>query len=325
IVELCSRSVRLIQRALWALTYCQKKEYCFDSLYAMGRISMAKRHLRLISPATINRTVAPRRPPNRNLRTREYLTEAEVERLMKAATRTRWGHRDSSMVLVAYRHGLRAAELVDLRWDQVDFRTATLHVRRVKQGTPSTHPTYEGLTGCSELTTGPFPRIGLSRYDVLSLRLGGGKETAQQSGSQHSKNATPQDGEVPQCAKGDSPSQFPRCRQRNKSRAAHPRTRRSAGAPDSELGGTQGHQLVARRAGASVRGDAGELNPHLRGQVWYAVPLRKRCIPRGGHAQRTTGICRIPSAAGQIPATGWNSPRSPLEDRRCDHHRRQGH
>ena len=44
------------------------------------------------------------------------------------------------MILVAYRHGLRAAELVDLRWDQVEFRTANLHVRRVKQGTPSTHP-----------------------------------------------------------------------------------------------------------------------------------------------------------------------------------------
>ena len=44
------------------------------------------------------------------------------------------------MVLVAYRHGLRASELTDLRWDQVDMRTATLHVRRVKQGTPSTHP-----------------------------------------------------------------------------------------------------------------------------------------------------------------------------------------
>jgi len=44
------------------------------------------------------------------------------------------------MVLVAYRHGLRAAELVNLRWDQVDFKTATLHVRRVKAGTPSVHP-----------------------------------------------------------------------------------------------------------------------------------------------------------------------------------------
>src|SRR5262245_60102823 len=101
---------------------------------------MAKRRLRLIPPATVNRTVAARRPPNRDLRTREYLTEAEVERLMAAARKNRWGHRDTTMFLVAYRHGLRASELVDLRWDQVDFRTATLHVRRVKQGTPSTHP-----------------------------------------------------------------------------------------------------------------------------------------------------------------------------------------
>ena len=44
------------------------------------------------------------------------------------------------MILVAYRHGLRASEVVDLRWDQIEFRTANLHVRRVKQGTPSTHP-----------------------------------------------------------------------------------------------------------------------------------------------------------------------------------------
>ena len=101
---------------------------------------MAKRHLRLVTPATVNRTVTPRRRRNGDLRTREYLTESEVERLMKAATGNRHGHRDVTMILVAYRHGLRVSELVDLRWDQVDFRTATLHVRRVKQGTPSTHP-----------------------------------------------------------------------------------------------------------------------------------------------------------------------------------------
>jgi type 1 fimbriae regulatory protein FimB/type 1 fimbriae regulatory protein FimE len=44
------------------------------------------------------------------------------------------------MILVAFRHGLRAAEVCDLRWDQVDFNGAVLHVRRVKNGTPSTHP-----------------------------------------------------------------------------------------------------------------------------------------------------------------------------------------
>jgi len=101
---------------------------------------MAKTPLRLVTPATVNRTVLPTRRPNRDLRTREYLTEGEVEKLMEAAKRNRYGHRDATMVLVAYRHGLRAAELVDLRWEQVDFKTATLHVRRVKQGTPSTHP-----------------------------------------------------------------------------------------------------------------------------------------------------------------------------------------
>jgi integrase len=104
------------------------------------RETMAKRHLRLVTSAAVNRTVRPKRPPNADLRTREYLTEAEVERLMNAARRNRWGHRDATMVLVAYRHGLRSSEVADLRWEQVDFRTATLHVRRVKQGTPSTHP-----------------------------------------------------------------------------------------------------------------------------------------------------------------------------------------
>jgi integrase len=101
---------------------------------------MVKRHLRLVSPATVNRTVAPRRLPNADLRTREYLTEREVERLLKAVAKNRWGHRDATMLLVAYRHGLRSSELVDLRWDQIEFRTASLHVRRAKQGTPSTHP-----------------------------------------------------------------------------------------------------------------------------------------------------------------------------------------
>jgi integrase len=101
---------------------------------------MVKRHLRLVSPAAVKRTVGPRRRPNRDLRTREYLTENEVERLMETAKGNRWGHRNATMILVAYRHGLRASEVADLRWDQIEFRSATLHVRRVKQGTPSTHP-----------------------------------------------------------------------------------------------------------------------------------------------------------------------------------------
>ena len=59
--------------------------------------------------------------------------------MLKGIKGNRWAQRDVTMILVAYRHGLMASELVDLRWDQVDFATATLHVRRVKQGSPSTH------------------------------------------------------------------------------------------------------------------------------------------------------------------------------------------
>jgi type 1 fimbriae regulatory protein FimB/type 1 fimbriae regulatory protein FimE len=101
---------------------------------------MAKSHLRVVAPTTVNRTVAPGRKPNSAYRKREHLTETEVEKLIEAAKTNRWGHRDATMVLVAYRHGLRASELVDLRWDQIDFPTALLHVRRVKRGTPATHP-----------------------------------------------------------------------------------------------------------------------------------------------------------------------------------------
>jgi integrase len=99
--------------------------------------------LKLVASRTEKRTVAPKRRRNGDLRTREYLTEREVEKLIEAAKENRWGHRDSTMVLIAFRHGLRAAELIDLRWEQIDLKGALLHVRRVKQGTPATHP----LTG----------------------------------------------------------------------------------------------------------------------------------------------------------------------------------
>ena len=97
--------------------------------------------LKLVAPHSEKRTVG--RKANAKYRTREHLTEAEVERLIEAAKDNRYGHRDATMVLVAFRHGLRASELVDLRWEQVDLKSGILHVRRVKQGSPATHP----LTG----------------------------------------------------------------------------------------------------------------------------------------------------------------------------------
>jgi integrase len=94
----------------------------------------------MIAPAIVNRTV---RRPNAELRTREHLTTGEVEKLIDAVSSNRQGQRDALMVLLAFRHGLRAAEVCDLRWEQIDFAAATLHVRRIKHGTPATHP----LTG----------------------------------------------------------------------------------------------------------------------------------------------------------------------------------
>jgi integrase len=104
---------------------------------------MPKPRLKLVVPGIKKRTVTPKRAKNSDLRTREYLTGHEIKALMTAARQNRYGHRDATLILIAFRHGLRASELVDLRWDQVDFQRAVLHVRRAKQGTPSVHP----LTG----------------------------------------------------------------------------------------------------------------------------------------------------------------------------------
>ena len=65
---------------------------------------MAKSHLKLVPPATVNRTVQPVPPGRRSnaeLRSREHLTEAEIERLIDAAKSNRHGYRDAAMLLAA--------------------------------------------------------------------------------------------------------------------------------------------------------------------------------------------------------------------------------
>jgi type 1 fimbriae regulatory protein FimB/type 1 fimbriae regulatory protein FimE len=72
---------------------------------------------------------------------RQYLTEREVEMLCDAARkRGRYGHRDATMILMAYRHGLRCSELVALRWDQVDLEAGRLQVIRSKGSDDSLQP-----------------------------------------------------------------------------------------------------------------------------------------------------------------------------------------
>ena len=105
---------------------------------------MTNPHLTLVPPTTVIGTVdrpnPPRRQRNAEVRAREYLTDGEIARLIGAAGKNRYGHRDATMVLVAYRHGLRAGELVTLRWDAIDFAHGRLHVSRLKGSAESVHP-----------------------------------------------------------------------------------------------------------------------------------------------------------------------------------------
>ena len=83
----------------------------------------------------------PPKQPNAARRSREHLTPGEIDRLIAAARLLgRHGHRDATMILLAYRHGLRVSELVGLRREQVDLRQGLLRVHRRKNGLQSTHP-----------------------------------------------------------------------------------------------------------------------------------------------------------------------------------------
>lgn len=83
----------------------------------------------------------PRKPKNTDRRSREYLTDTEIEKLRKAARNIgRHGIRDDAIILLMFRHGLRVSEIIALQWSQIDLQKGLLHVKRVKNSLPSTHP-----------------------------------------------------------------------------------------------------------------------------------------------------------------------------------------
>lgn len=85
----------------------------------------------------------PKKVKNSERRVREYLTPSEVDKLIASAKQLgRHGLRDSTMILVAYRHGLRVSELISLRWSQIDLKQGLLHVVRKKNGIPASHPLF---------------------------------------------------------------------------------------------------------------------------------------------------------------------------------------
>ena len=107
----------------------------------MGKILLFARPGHPSQQPAGGRTKPPRRLNNLERRSREHLTAAEIDRLVTAAGKIgRHRVRDSALILIAYQHGLRVSELVELRWEQVDPERALLHVNRKKQGSPATHP-----------------------------------------------------------------------------------------------------------------------------------------------------------------------------------------
>src|SRR5262249_7668766 len=108
----------------------QEKHIIYIVGDAQARFIRMKSTSKTPPPSIVNLTVK-----------RRYLTQREIERLMDCARKhVRYGHRDATMILVAYRHGLRASEVCDLQWQQIELSEGRLHVHRVKNGIPSVHP-----------------------------------------------------------------------------------------------------------------------------------------------------------------------------------------
>ena len=91
--------------------------------------------------ASFSGKLPPVRVANSLVRPREYLTEKEVDKLIAAAKAVgRHGLRDSTLILLSYRHGLRVSEAVTLRWDMVELDQGRIHIKRLKAGVDSVHP-----------------------------------------------------------------------------------------------------------------------------------------------------------------------------------------
>src|SRR3954451_10216591 len=134
------------------------------------------------APTERPKSARPVKPRNRDVRPREYLSEGEVDQLCKAAQkRGRYGHRDATMILIAYRHGLRVSELVALRWDQIDLALGHLQVRRLKGGIDSVHP----LSGREIRALRQLKRESAADARFVFLTERGGPMTANSFGRMH--------------------------------------------------------------------------------------------------------------------------------------------
>lgn len=71
---------------------------------------------------------------------RDYLTEQEITKLLAVASKGRHGQRDALLILLSYRHGLRASEAVEMQWHQIDLANAHINVDRLKGSDSTVQP-----------------------------------------------------------------------------------------------------------------------------------------------------------------------------------------
>jgi integrase len=140
------------------------------------------------SSIAVNRTL-PTRLPNSAYRVREYLTEKEVDRLIEAAKRRgRNGARDAAAILLAYRHGLRAAELSSLKWSQIDLRHGRLHVNRAKGGIESVHPLHGPELRALRPLQGSSPYVFITEAGTPVTQRGSYGWSSERDGRQSSRS-----------------------------------------------------------------------------------------------------------------------------------------
>ncbi len=71
---------------------------------------------------------------------RRYLTGKEVQAMMQAVCYGATGARDYCLILLAYRHGMRISELLDLHYQDLDLNEGRINIRRLKNGFSTVHP-----------------------------------------------------------------------------------------------------------------------------------------------------------------------------------------
>jgi integrase len=83
----------------------------------------------------------PKRDPHRNRPKMAFLTTNKIVAVLKAARER--STRDWAMILLAYRHGLRASEICGLRLADVDLKNFAVTIERLKGSLKTVQPLSE--------------------------------------------------------------------------------------------------------------------------------------------------------------------------------------